>query len=209
MSRAAVREDCAQSGPAAPPPRERILLAARELFYARGIRGVGVDEIAARASTNKMTLYRHFESKDLLVAEYLRGLARDADSVWSELARAHPGDALAQLRGFVELMAGHMCDPDDRGCPLANAAVELADKLHPARAVIEEHKSHQRERLTLLCREAGFQEPERLSDEIFLLLEGARVSMQSEGRKGPGTRVGEMLCALLRSSPRAAEKRRR
>lgn len=37
-----------------------------------------MDEIAASAATNKMTLYRHFESKDLLVAEYLRGLARDA-----------------------------------------------------------------------------------------------------------------------------------
>lgn len=202
MSRAAVHEDPSQPGPATQPPRERLLQAARELFYARGIRAVGVDEIAAHASTNKMTLYRHFESKDLLVAEYLRGLAREADSVWSELARAHPGDALAQLRGFVELMAGHMGDADNRGCPLANAAVELADKDHPARAVIEEHKSHQRELLMQLCREAGFHEPERLANEIFLLLEGARVSMQSEGRNGPGPRVGEMLCALLRSSPR-------
>ena len=43
-------------------PRERILAAARELFYSRGIRAVSVDEIAAAASTNKMTLYRHFES---------------------------------------------------------------------------------------------------------------------------------------------------
>jgi AcrR family transcriptional regulator len=208
MSRAAIREDSPQPGPAALPPRARILEAARELFYARGIRGVGVDEIAARASTNKMTLYRHFESKDLLVAEYLRELARDADLVWSELARAHPGDALAQLRGFVELMAGHMCDADNRGCPLANAAVELADKNHPARAVIEEHKSHQRQQLTHLCREAGFHETERLADEIFLLLEGARVSVQSEGSKGPGTRVGEMLCALLKSSPRARQQTR-
>lgn len=103
-------------------------------------------------------------------------------------------------------MAGHMCDADNRGCPLANAAVELADRGHPARAVIEEHKSHQREQLMRLCRDAGFQEPERLADEIFLLLEGASVSMQSEGGKGPSTRVGEMLCALLRSSPRARKQ---
>ena len=203
MSRAAIRKE--NPGPKAPvalPPRERILAAARALFYARGIRAVGVDEIAAHASTNKMTLYRHFESKDLLVAEYLRGLARDADSVWTELARTHPADSLAQLRGWVEMMSGHMCDADNRGCPLANAAVELPDKEHPARQVIEEHKCHQREQLARLCRQAGFQEAERLADEIFLLLEGARVSMQSEGPKGPGTRVGKMLCALLTSSPR-------
>ncbi len=54
------------------PPRERILDAACDLFYSRGIRCVTVDDIAAAAQTNKMTLYRHFASKDLLVAEYLR-----------------------------------------------------------------------------------------------------------------------------------------
>ena len=47
-----------------PPPRERILTAARELFYRRGIHAVGVDAIAEAAGTNKMTLYRHFASKE-------------------------------------------------------------------------------------------------------------------------------------------------
>jgi AcrR family transcriptional regulator len=185
-----------------PPPRERILAAARELFYARGIRAVSVDDIAIAAQTNKMTLYRHFESKDLLVADYLRQLAQEADSVWTELETAHSGDALAQLRGWVERLAGHMSDCGNRGCALANAAVEIPERGHPARAVIEAHKTHQREQIAALCRKSGFREPERLADEIFLLLEGARVNMQSVGPGGPATRVGEMLCSLLRSSPR-------
>jgi AcrR family transcriptional regulator len=205
VSRGKVLSDSAISGtPPALPPRERILVAARELFYARGIRAVGVDEIAGAAHTNKMTLYRHFESKDQLVAEYLRRLAQEADAVWSELARSHPGDSLAQLRGWVEGIAGHMSDCGNRGCALANAAVEIPERDHPARAVIEAHKTHQREHIAALCRDAGFRDPDRLADEIFLLLEGARVNMQSVGPGGPGTRVGEMLCALLRSSPRAA-----
>src|ERR1700683_5000893 len=79
------------------PPRERILEAARELFYAHGIRGVSVDEIAAAAQTNKMTLYRHFVSKDLLVADYLRMLSAEAEAGWVDIARAHPGDPNAQL----------------------------------------------------------------------------------------------------------------
>ena len=57
------------------PPRERILAAASDLFYRLGIRAVGVEAIAEAAGTNKMTLYRHFDSKDELVAEYLRCLA--------------------------------------------------------------------------------------------------------------------------------------
>jgi len=53
-------------------PRERILSAASDLFYRHGIRAVGVETIAEEAKTNKMTLYRHFTSKDELVAQYLQ-----------------------------------------------------------------------------------------------------------------------------------------
>ena len=62
--------------PTLPPPRERILAVARELFYRRGIHAVGVDAIAEAAGTNKMTLYRHFASKDALVAACLREFVR-------------------------------------------------------------------------------------------------------------------------------------
>lgn len=204
MSRAKLLKDSLEQGSALPPPRERILAAARELFYARGIRAVGVDEIATAAQTNKMTLYRHFESKDLLVAEYLRVLAREADSVWTALAEAHPGDARAQLKAWVDRISGLMADCANRGCALANAAIELPEKDHPARAVIEAHKKHQREQIAALCRKIGFLEPGRIADEIFLLLEGARVNMQSVGAGGPGTRVGDMIRTLLKSSPRGA-----
>src|SRR5580693_8464172 len=82
---------------AAGRPRDRILSVARDLFYERGVRAVGVDEIAAAAGTNKMTLYRHFASKDLLVAECLREFARQSEAEWDRLAAAHPGDPRAQL----------------------------------------------------------------------------------------------------------------
>src|ERR1700761_7886130 len=81
------------------PPRERIIAAASDLFYRQGIRAVGVEAIAEAAGTNKMTLYRHFDSKDVLVAEYLRRLATDADRIWGDLERQFPGDARKQLVG--------------------------------------------------------------------------------------------------------------
>src|SRR5437763_7425844 len=85
-------------------PRDRILAAAGALFYRHGIRAVGVEAIAEAARTNKMTLYRHFASKDELVAEYLRQSAQAADSCWARFAQAHPGDAAAQLRAWLEEM---------------------------------------------------------------------------------------------------------
>jgi AcrR family transcriptional regulator len=181
------------------PPRERILNAARALFYARGIRCVSVDEIAATAQTNKMTLYRHFESKDQLVAEYLRQLGRSWDDMVAHTERAHPGDASAQLKAWIEQTGCDLANSQDRGCPLANAAVELPEKDHPARAVIEEYKTKQREHLARLCRSAGYTDPDRLADEIFLLCEGSCVSIQSVGQRGPGARFTETALALLKS----------
>src|SRR6266481_6120698 len=87
------------------PPRQRILAVAGELFYRHGIRAVGVESIAEAAGTNKMTLYRHFESKDELVAEYLRQQAAKAEAWWAGLEAQHPGDPLAHIRAWLAAMA--------------------------------------------------------------------------------------------------------
>ena len=178
-------------------PRERILSVASDLFYRHGIRAIGVETIAEAAETNKMTLYRHFSSKDELVAAYLRRLAEQAKSSWDQLEAHHPGDRPTQLRAWLKEMAAHVASGDERGCPLANAAVELPDKDHPARRVIEAFKSAQRERLIQLCAAAALAEPEIRADELFLLLEGARVTAQSMGPKGLGDRLVRMGEAMI------------
>jgi AcrR family transcriptional regulator len=181
------------------PPRQRILVVARDLFYERGVRAVGVDEIAEAAGTNKMTLYRHFASKDLLVAECLRQFAQQADADWDRLAAAHAGNPRGELTAWLAAVTDHILAGAGRGCALANVAVELAEKDHPARRVIEEVKRAQRDRLVRLCRAAVLHEPEFLADELFLLLEGARVSAQSVGRDGPAARLVRMGEAIIAS----------
>ena len=149
------------------PPRERILAVAADLFYRNGIRAVGVEAIAEAAGTNKMTLYRHFDSKDELVAEYLRRLAAQSDAAWDRRAAQFPNDPRAQLRAWLKDMVEHIGATGDRGCALANAAVELP-------------------------------EPDMLADELFLLLEGARVTAQCMGRERLGdrlVRMGETMIA--------------
>jgi AcrR family transcriptional regulator len=186
-----------------PAPRERILHAARALFYRDGINAVSVDAVAAAADTNKMTLYRHFSSKDELVAAYLSQLAEEGEALWEQARSAHPGDAEAQLRYLLKRAAGFATEGRGRGCALANAAVELAgEPRHPARRVVEAHKRRQRERLVALVREAGYARPEQLADELFLLVEGARVSVQSVGRGGPGARLYALAEELLASAAR-------
>jgi AcrR family transcriptional regulator len=179
------------------PPRERIIAVAADLFYRHGIKAVGVDSIAETAGTNKMTLYRHFDSKDELVAEYLRCLAGKSTATWDRLAAEHPGNPRAQLRAWLKEMAAHVARGDQRGCALANAAVEIPEKGHPARPVIEAFKTAQRQRIVDLCAAAELAEPEMLADELFLLLEGARVTAQSIGRDGLGDRLMRMGEAMI------------
>ena len=183
-------------------PRERILNAARDLFYKRGIRCVSVDDIAAAANSNKMTLYRHFASKDHLVAEYLRSLNDYAIARDNEAMRAHQGNPYGQLCALISRVGDDLCSAELRGCPMANAAVEFPEKDHPARQVIEESKKQQRERLVTVCRKAGFVEPEQLAEDLFLLFEGACVNVQSQGSCGPGSRFKERALGLIKSRPR-------
>jgi AcrR family transcriptional regulator len=178
------------------PPRERILNAARELFYRHGIRAVGVEAIAEAAATNKMTLYRHFGSKDELIAAYLTQLAKEGDEVWESLARDYPGDPNAQLEGWVRYVENVLTDGGERGCAIANAAVEMRELEHPARQIVDDYKTRKRNRLVNLFRDAGYAEPDQLADEVFLLFEGARISIQCCS-SGPALRVVRMLRSLL------------
>jgi AcrR family transcriptional regulator len=180
------------------PPRSRLLAVAAELFYRHGIRAVGVEAIAEAAGTNKMTLYRHFPSKDELVAECMRQFARESVQRWQLYEDTHPGDPRAQVRAWLADVANILADKNHRGCALANAAIELPDRTHPARRVVEQFKLGQRKHLTQLCRSAGLNDPEMLADELYLLLEGARVTAQSVGSEGLGarlTRMGEAMIA--------------
>lgn len=181
------------------PPRTRILTAACDLFYHHGIHAVSMDAIAEAASTNKMTVYRHFPSKDVLVAEYLRQLAQEADAHWDEVAKTCAGDPQLEIRTWLGQVSACVTADGERGCPLANAAVELPEKGHPAHAVIEEFKNGHRLRLVKLFRDAQLRDPEGLADEVFLLIEGARINIQSLGVEGPASRLVRMIETLIDS----------
>lgn len=189
-------------------PRERLLAAAGDLFRSQGIRGVGVEAIAAAAGTNKMTLYRHFTSKDELVAAWIQILAGQSDKLWNDIAERHPGRgpaiARARLLCWIHYVAAKVCEPEARGCPFANSVAELPEKDHPARRVIEEHQQRMRARMVRLCRAAGLREPAVAADELFFLLEGARVSAQNLGARRVAQQLPSMAAALIAARSVAA-----
>lgn len=163
------------------PPRERIIDAAQALFFDQGIGRVTVDAIAALAGSTKMTLYRHFETKDLLVLEWLRLLTEEYNAVLDELAQQWPEQPKRQLLGFAEFIAAGLGTSGYRGCPFTNSLAELADPFHPARQLIEVHKQRQFQRLVKLCQSAALPEPINQAQELTLLLEGAQIVAQNKG----------------------------
>ncbi|MGA2494314.1 MAG: TetR/AcrR family transcriptional regulator [Roseiarcus sp.] len=183
---------------AAERPRERIVACALDLFHRNGIRGVGVEAIVEAAHTNKMTLYRHFDSKDDLILEYLNYKGRKTDETWAKIEATWPGDPVGQLYGIIRQAAKSIVE-DERGCDLANAAVELTEQGHPGLKVIEDFKVQHRNRLAKLCEAAGASQPDLLADSLMLLIEGARVSRRSVGTQGPSANLVRTADAVIES----------
>lgn len=182
--------------------RDRIFDAARELFYRQGIRGVGVDGIAQEAGATKMSLYRAFPGKDELVAACLRQSEREAWQWWDEVVAPHQGDPRAALVALFEAQARKQKAPGDRGCPIANAAVELTDEAHPAQAVVRDYNREKRQRLRALCRSLGARDPDTLADSLHLLMDGACVSRLTLGANGPAGALTAAATALIDAAPR-------
>jgi AcrR family transcriptional regulator len=175
------------------PPRERILDAAEELFQNEGIQRVGVQAIAERAQTTKMAIYRHFATKDELVAEWLRILAADYQAAFDRAEADHPGRPREQVLALARFIAEGLPGISHRGCPFINSLAELPDRNHPARQVIEQHKALQTRRLLGMCTAAGLADPEQATAEITFVLEGAQVSHQN----GSIDRVAERLMTIV------------
>lgn len=178
------------------PPRERILSSATELFRTHGFGSVGVEIIAELANSNKMTLYRHFGSKEELLCACLRLHAEKNTEIWRSLEERYPGDAPRQLRAWVEEVT-EMVFSDPSGCLLANAAVEQKDPNHCIHQIIADAKETNRVRLTNLCRRAGVAQAEELADALTLLFEGARISSQSSGPEGPHQKLKQSCLAMI------------
>ncbi|MGW0781634.1 TetR/AcrR family transcriptional regulator [Streptomyces sp. NPDC002913] len=153
------------------PAGRRIVAAAEELFYSRGITAVGVDLIAEHSGVTKRTLYNRFGSKDQLVAAYLE----ERDQRWRSLVRAavDAGDSpvTAVTAPFDALRTWSVANT--RGCAFINALAELPDPAHPAYAIAAGQKLWLLGLFEELAAAAGCARPAALAAQLLVLHEGA------------------------------------
>ncbi len=156
--------------------RERILDTASRLFYREGVRAVGVDVVVEAAGVAKTSLYRHFRTKDDLVAAFLKREDEDFWRTWEDVAQAHRDDPSGELKAHMDWIGERVGRPNYRGCPQLNVAAEFPHADHPARLVATAHKTELRGRLLDIARRMGVARAEALAGQLAVLINGAFVS---------------------------------
>jgi AcrR family transcriptional regulator len=198
----------AWSGPPPTLTRARILDAAARLFYRRGIRAVSVDEVAESASVTKVTVYKHFRSKDNLVASCLHMLDDRFFTWFVTEVETSSDDPEERLLAVFDVLDRWFQRRSFRGCAFINATVELAEPTHPAHTAVLSHKDRSRAYFRELAVAAGVDNPDDLSDEWMLLSEGATVTALVEDDRNAARRARKAAEALL-AGRRPSRARRR
>ncbi|MGK9282299.1 MULTISPECIES: TetR/AcrR family transcriptional regulator [Sinorhizobium] len=158
----------------APNTRERIVSAASTLFYAEGIRAVGVDAVAEAAGVTKRTLYYHFKSKDDLIAAYLEGRDQPNLKLFRKWFSETEGDVASKVEGIFLNLARVARHPKWKGCGFLRTSAELAGMPgHPAIRIGAAHKKKFEEWLRQVFEAEGIVDAEALARQVLLLLDGS------------------------------------
>jgi len=152
--------------------RERILETAARLFYRDGYRAVGVDTIVAESGVAKMTLYRHFPSKDDLIAAYLER-TNEQLLAWMEGLIASHRDPRVALEALFDGVGKLASSPECLGCAFVAAAGEFPEHDHPGHEAAMAHKRAVLRRLRELAERAGARDANALAGELLLIMDGA------------------------------------
>ncbi|OIX90525.1 TetR/AcrR family transcriptional regulator [Pantoea sp. Ae16] len=180
---------------------DKLLGAARVLFYNRGINGTGIDAIVKRAGVAKKSLYNNFASKDELIAVYLRVRHDEWLSFYkNRLDNATtPRERVMAVFAAYEDHAEYAYENGFRGCGLLNAAAELPAGA-PGRQAVRKHKEEVEAILCAHLTELLHGEADRARDmarHFAFLLEGSMSRAGLEGNSGCVTQAGNMARQMM------------
>ncbi len=185
--------------------RERIVETAEKLFYADGIRAVGIDRIIAEAGVAKMSLYNHFSSKDELVLAVLQHREEKISRFFESAMQRYVDEGADQLNAFFSALKEWFESKGFRGCAFINAVVELADAKHPASKFSVHHKELFHKMIGDIMTETHGPKAAAFVPAVALLVEGAVVTAVMEGNSNAADVAREAALALL-PSKRSARK---
>jgi AcrR family transcriptional regulator len=188
----------AQTPTTAPPDaRERILEAAYELFSRDGIRAVGIDAIIERSGVARMTLYRHFGSKDALVLAFLARREERWTKDWLQReVHERATDPAERLLAIFDVFDGWFQREDFEGCSFINVLLEIGDRRHELNRASADYLARIRAFVTDLAAQAGVADPDALAHKWHILMKGSIVAA-GEGDRQAARRAREVAALVL------------
>ncbi|WP_335970575.1 TetR/AcrR family transcriptional regulator [Streptomyces sp. CA2R106] len=191
-----------ESRPARTSARERLLLAANELFYAEGVQSVGIDRVIEHAGVAKASLYNCFGSKESLVRAYLDyRRERSVDRITRVLTRFRT--PRERLLGMFDAQGELITSPGYNGCAFAAASAE-APRGGSVEKATDEYRAWMRGLFAELAAEAGVADPQGLARQLHLLYDGATLSSQLDRDPTAASVAREAAAVLVDAAPKVA-----
>ena len=177
--------------------RERTMRAAYELFSRGGTRTIGVDAVVARAAVAKMTLYRHFPSKEDLVLAFLERREQLWTRQWlaAEVVRRE-SDPAARLLAIFDVFHDWFQTPEFEGCTFIQVLLEHTDVTNPVRVATVANLENIRGFLRELADDAGIPDTDSFARQWHILMKGSIISAL-EGDHQAAMRAREMGTLVL------------
>jgi AcrR family transcriptional regulator len=177
--------------------RERILDTAYDLFSRHGIRAVGVDRIIATSGVAKMSLYRHFHSKEALVLAFLQEREKRWTMEWLHAeASSRADDGAGRMLAIFDVFDEWFRQPDFEGCSFINVLLEFDELGHPIRRATTGHLATIRGLVREFAEEAGVNDPEAVARQWHILMKGSIVTA-GEGDREAARRTQALGRLLL------------
>jgi AcrR family transcriptional regulator len=170
---------------------------AEDLFYAEGVRAVGVERILSESGVGRASFYRHFAGKDDLVVAVLEARDRAWLDWLTTAVTAATDDPAQRPLAVFDALSERFSRKEFRGCAFINTIVEAADATSPAHRAADRHKRRVIAYLTELLAAAGQPDPEGLARQFALLIDGALVTAVRESSPDAAARAGEVAARLL------------
>ncbi|MEU8707873.1 TetR family transcriptional regulator [Streptomyces sp. NPDC048565] len=175
--------------------RSAALEAAEDLFYARGIQAVGMDEIRSASGVPLKRMYALFPSKSVLV----RACLEARDTRWRAQLAAYvdsrPGPPRERVLAVFDWLYSWFSEPGFRGCAFTNSFGEIGATDASVAGIARLHKDAFRAYVTGLVVAAGQSQDSAWA--CVLLAEGAIVTAALSGTPEPAHQARRAAARLL------------
>ncbi len=182
----------------APSRRDHLVDTAVKLFCRDGFHATGIDKILAEAGVAKMTLYKHFKSKEELILAALRRADEEFRNWFMREVERRGRTPQERLLAIFDALAERCGDPSYRGCPFINASAEYSGRDDPIHALAAESKRLTCSYIRELAHAAGARDSAELAGQLMLLMEGAIVLAHVTCEPGATRRARDSAEVLVR-----------